>query len=194
MDFLDKEKVPRNKSGIYLLTNIVNNKVYIGKAKNIYNRIGQHRRDSGYIDKRKSYIHRAITCYGIDNFSVSILELYDSIEEYILYGGEEEKYWIQYYHSYDRKKGYNLTLGGDGVVGWHHTKEWKEKHSKEMIGKNNPSYNKHTNGKRVKCIETGIEYNSTREAEKITGILHCGISSACRGEYKQYKGFHWIYV
>ena len=35
-------KFDLNKSGIYCIRNIVNNKVYIGKSKNIYNRITQH--------------------------------------------------------------------------------------------------------------------------------------------------------
>lgn len=75
-----------------------------------------------------------------------------------------------------------------------HTKEWKQQHSEHMKGCNNPNYNKHSNGKRCKCIETNIIYESTRQAEEKTGINHTGISAACRGVQKTAGGYHWQYI
>lgn len=46
-------KFDLNKSGIYCIRNIINNKVYIGKSKNIYNRITQHI----YLLRNKSKLH-----------------------------------------------------------------------------------------------------------------------------------------
>lgn len=48
--------------------------------------------------------------------------------------------------------------------------------------------------KRVRCIETGNEYQSTHEVERITGFRQGNIAAACRGQYKQAYGYHWEYV
>ena len=53
-------------------------------------------------------IHRAMRKYGIEAFTVEMLEEVDSAN--LL--KEREKYWINYYDSYN--SGYNATLGGDG--------------------------------------------------------------------------------
>ena len=49
-------------------------------------------------------------------------------------------------------------------------------------------------GKKVLCIETGIIYNSIKEAERQTGINQSHIVKACKGKYKTSGGFHWKYV
>ena len=38
--------------------------------------------------------------------------------------------------------GYNMTDGGDGIVGYQHTEQWKQQHSESMRGENNPGYGK----------------------------------------------------
>ena len=68
-------KFDLNKSGIYCIRNIVNNKVYIGKSKNIYNRITQHI----YLLRNKSkdenrYLINAWHKYGEDKFEYFVLE------------------------------------------------------------------------------------------------------------------------
>lgn len=50
--------------------------------------------------------------------------------------------------------------------------------------------------KKVKCIETGIIYNSSREAERQTGIYHNQISKCClkRKKFNTAGGYHWCYA
>lgn len=45
--------------------------------------------------------------------------------------------------------------------------------------------------KKVICIETGKIFNSSKEAEEITGIDRRLIGAVCRGERKTTKGLHW---
>lgn len=49
-------------------------------------------------------------------------------------------------------------------------------------------------GKKVRCIETGIIYCSTREAERQTGCAHTHISNVCKGRARTCGGYHWEYV
>ena len=77
----------------------------------------------------------AIQKHGWDSFEHVILEDRLTDEE----ACEKEKYYIKYYHSSDRSKGYNIAIGGNGGViykthprgmaGKKHTNEWKANHS-----------------------------------------------------------------
>lgn len=93
---------------IYKITNQLNNKIYIGKTiRSISERWNEHTRD--YLDKRceNRPLYRAMSKYGIENFSIEQIEECDLKEL-----EEKEKYWIEFYGSF--KYGYNATLGGDG--------------------------------------------------------------------------------
>ena len=68
-------------TGIYLIRNKVNNKVYIGQSIDIKRRIKEHIRSAQpekYNKKSErdsnTPIHRAMQKYGIDNFEIQILE------------------------------------------------------------------------------------------------------------------------
>ena len=92
------------KGYIYLIENKINNKKYIGKTYNsIESRWKEHIRDARKHLNRPLY--QAINKYGVENFSISLIEYVENLEE-------REKYWINHFDSY--KKGYNATLGGDG--------------------------------------------------------------------------------
>lgn len=102
--FMGKEII----CGIYRITNTVNNKCYIGKAKNIYRRFSVHKTNSRLPnpDKRSSpLLYYALNKYGIDNFTFEIVESLE-VNENIL--KERELYWMDYYNSYEGCCGYNL--------------------------------------------------------------------------------------
>jgi hypothetical protein len=48
-------------------------------------------------------------------------------------------------------------------------------------------------GKKVRCLETNVVYNSVSEAARSTGISYSGIVYACQGKFKQIKGYHFKY-
>lgn len=48
--------------------------------------------------------------------------------------------------------------------------------------------------KKVKCVETGVVYESQREAGRITGINSNLISQNCNGRTLTAGGFHWEFV
>lgn len=97
--------------GIYKITNLINQKSYIGKSKNIEERWQSHLRPSSWKAQPNKPLYRAFKKYGIQNFSFIILE---ELSEYEKNSNEREKYWIQYFNTYEN--GYNATLGGDGGV------------------------------------------------------------------------------
>lgn len=120
---------------IYKITNIQNNKIYIGKTKySIYNRFESHIR-AAFKSNRKYYFYNAIRKYGKDNFKIDLIEECDNS---IL--SEREKYWISFYNSIDKSIGYNSTLGGEGgdtftYQSKERQKEISAKKSQSMTGK-----------------------------------------------------------
>ena len=80
---------------------------YVGQTtKSTEERFNQH------ASNKKSYIGRAIRKYGVENFSIEILEECDTCEQL----NEREIFWIAELNS-KVPNGYNLTDGGDGIVG-----------------------------------------------------------------------------
>ena len=94
-------------SGIYKIT-FPNNKIYIGRSNHIYRRMLEHNNEF----RNNLPIERAILKYGrIKEFD--IIEFIDP--EDIKLSRERERYWIQFYGSNDKTKGYNVSAGGDGA-------------------------------------------------------------------------------
>ena len=87
---------------IYIITNDINNKVYIGQSNDPKYRFNQHCRPNN----DDSLIDLAIQKYGKEHFTMSILE--GPIRNY----NEREKYYILKYNSL-RPNGYNILEGGN---------------------------------------------------------------------------------
>lgn len=111
---------------VYKHTNKVNGKIYIGiTSKNPQDR---WKNGKGYF--KGSYFRSAIDKYGWDNFTHEIL--IKNIDENLAKTKESEL--IKYFQSNQRLFGYNLTNGGDGVVGYKFSDEQKQKMSQSRKG------------------------------------------------------------
>lgn len=97
-------------SGIYVIRNKRNNKVYIGKAKDIKGRWYQHRHKLNKMCHDNAHLQAAWNKYGEKVFEFKILEHCES--DYL---NEREKYHIAIYKA--RGLLYNMTDGGDGTSG-----------------------------------------------------------------------------
>lgn len=92
---------------IYIITNSINDKVYIGQTiQTLENRFKEHCRKGWSKAESNMHIKRAILKYGKENFKIKELEICNSA---LL--NEREIYYIKLYDSYN--KGYNNTLGGN---------------------------------------------------------------------------------
>lgn len=95
--------------GIYKITNLVNNKVYIGQSTNILKRFIAHKsrafnpKNSQY----ESHLYRAIRKYGLDNFNFEIIKRCKKEDL-----NKEEQHYIKFFQSNFPEYGYNLTEGG----------------------------------------------------------------------------------
>lgn len=95
---------------VYKITNLVNNKIYIGcTQQTLEERFESHVVSA--VKKNKNAIFLAsIRKYGRENFHMELIQEYSSQED--MYTGEI--YWIKYFDSQNREIGYNMTPGGGG--------------------------------------------------------------------------------
>ena len=90
---------------IYKITNLINNKVYIGQTINTLQERWWGHCQNVNSNSYKMVIKRAIKKYGKESFKIELLE---ECDQKLL--NEKERFWINYYNSF--KEGYNSTIGG----------------------------------------------------------------------------------
>ena len=127
MNLIEQETQPYaasyRKGFIYKITNSVNGKIYIGKTfKTPELRFRVHSR--GYFA-----ISRAIKKYGLSNFTLSVIDNADNPAELSC----KETMWIELFGSFG-PRGYNLTVGGEGVLGLKFSEESRKKLSESHRG------------------------------------------------------------
>lgn len=125
-------------TGIYCITNKINNKKYIGSSKCIERRFKQHISDLHNGRHGNPYLQRSFNLHGKDNFSFGILESCSELE--LL---EKEACWIESYKSYDDSFGYNIhRIPKHTRLGLKASPETLKKMSLANGGKNHPMYGK----------------------------------------------------
>lgn len=92
---------------IYMFTNKVNGMKYVGQT------IRERARYRAHINRCESFIDRAITKYGIENFEYDVLHRCNGTRENVI--GELNFFEKKYIKKYDCicPNGYNMTSGGD---------------------------------------------------------------------------------
>ena len=147
-----------------------NSPVYVGQTiKNLQERWNEHRstglRTSG--ERLGFAIHAAMRKYGVDNFSISLIE---EVEENLL--NEREKFWIKKLHTHISENGYNLTWGGEYRPDYIKTK----------------CYQYNLEGNFLK------EFPSITEAARIIDGNHENILKVMQGKLRIAYGFRWSYL
>jgi len=90
---------------VYLITNVVNGKQYVGQTELTPE---QRLKNHFYSKKKPDYFHSAIRKHGNQSFVVETLGVHLSQEE----TDYSETFWIEHLNTCDPKVGYNTTFGG----------------------------------------------------------------------------------
>ena len=179
---------------IYKITNIQNNKVYIGQTiRPIQNRFHRHINDAlnNILD---THFARAIRKYGKDNFIIEQIDQTQTQDEL----NKKEQYWIQYYNLV--QNGYNETdaiskCGGNTYQSKteKEMKVIKEKIRQTKIGAKNPMAKKI---KRINIITNEIDiFDTIISCAKACGIKNgkTSITTRLNGQVKSPYKNTWIF-
>lgn len=111
---------------IYLLQNLVNGKVYVGKTeKSAHERFEEHIKEAQRGSDRR--LCQALRKHGHENFSVTVIEqVSDEVSS------DRERHWVAHYQSKNYQFGYNMTDGGEGAPGRLITEATRQKISQKV--------------------------------------------------------------
>ena len=89
-------------TGIYKITNIINNMCYVGQAANLADRWKQHiKRGVGAETPTRNKLYPAMQEYGVENFTFEVIE---ECDRSLL--NEQEDYWQNYFKA--KESGYSI--------------------------------------------------------------------------------------
>lgn len=112
---------------IYKITNLVNQKIYIGQSKNPKYRWTAHKREAKQ-EFPQLVVEEAMKKYGIENFIFelicSVIPVNDEKQYYLITSEIETELVTQEQSHISLKKGYNVSRGGSNAP---KTEEWKQK-------------------------------------------------------------------
>lgn len=158
--------------GIYLITNTDNNKVYVGQSVDVNGRLNYHKRNLEKNTHPNQYLQRSYNKHGKDVFKFEVIEecTLDTLDE-------REVYWISYYQSTLRDRGYNRESGG------HEGKVWCEESRQARCGEGNPMYGRHHSEEYVNFIrEHNQGINNKLSEDDVRSIKHRLADGECQRE------------
>ena len=182
------------EAGVYLISNNVNGKCYVGSTVHLDQRRREHFSRLANNKHINAHLQNAYNQYGREAFDFEILEtidIDDNIKDKLL---KREQFWID-----NLKPEYNVLLVAGSNLGYHHTEETKKKISESTTGvKKSEEHAKHiregqsgrvlTEEHKAKLSEAakhrkspsnhaiisidGVIYNSLKEASEATGVKY----------------------
>lgn len=185
----------RPEPAIYVFTNMLNGKKYVGETLNMQQRIRSYK-----WEKANRPFTSALRKYGWEGFDVQIT-YYPYADKVFLVN--IEYLLIKAYNCLAiNGKGYNVCEMGADKTNFKYSAESKIKMSESHKGK---KFSAETRSKMSKVknkpvaqyTKSGIlvaVFPSAKEAEKITGINNSRISQNCLGKANSAKGFKWRFA
>ena len=185
---------------VYFHINKVNGKIYVGITKNVKERW----RGNGKNYWESCKFNNAIKKYGWSNFDHVVFASNLTRDE----ACNMERILIEKLNTRDDRYGYNMTPGGDA---FNITDEMKEKlrilahkrfsgikftedHARK-ISETRTFFSGCMPGKRpIRCVETGVEYESICFAAKSLNIPHSSICHVLSGKRPHTHHLHFEYV
>lgn len=202
---------------IYCITNIINNKRYIGKTTvPIKERWHKHCKCAQGIEHKTLPLYVAMRNYGIENFKIEQIEYIE--DDKLL--SQREKHWIKELNTFG-DNGYNASEGGEGVCLFDHSEMiylyrlgYSVKQISEKLNCDSSTVSRilRANGIKSRGHSKMIDqfdlagnyiqsFDSTKDAEKwlhensITKskTAHVEVRDCCQGKAKTRYGYIWKY-
>jgi group I intron endonuclease len=176
---MKKDNINKKISGIYKITNLINNKFYIGSAVSLLSRYHTHKNSFVKNKHKNQHLQNSINKYGIDNFKFEVIELCNKKELLI-----KEQYYID-----TLNPDYNICLIAGNSLGVKRSEEYKENQRKIQTGLKHIPHSEETkrkiseSNKGRKNPKESIE----RQRQKLLGRKHENTKPWIESKQKQFK-------
>lgn len=149
--------------GIYMISNLVNKKVYIGMSLDLNKRKNGHFAGLRKDRHENERLQNSFNKYGEDAFTFEILIADDNISQDELF--KLEQMLIQMFETTNRDIGFNLSLGGRGNLGWKMSEKQKQQRSISYTGEGNPFFGKKHSKETLNRIMANRDWSYTQTNE-----------------------------
>lgn len=134
------KNLTNQKSGIYIITNLINNKYYIGSTTDFKSRCRSHRTLLKRNKHFNTHLQASVNKYGLDNFTFNsleeiLIESFNTKEEFIQYLNTREEFYITSMNSTNHDFGYNARTDCSTNLGLKWPEKSRIKFSKSKKGK-----------------------------------------------------------
>jgi hypothetical protein len=164
--------------GIYKITNLVNQKIYVGRSYDIFKRWMSHR------STKNRLLSAAFRKYTAERFSWEILEIVSDRERLL----EVEQKWLDHLQPFG-ERGYNIAKLAGNTAGIPCRESKKRKISEANKGR---SGRKSKRSKPTIFMNPGgelIEFESINRGAQKYGLNVSCMAEVARGERRSYKGW-----
>lgn len=165
------------EAGVYLISNNVNGKCYVGSTIHLDQRRREHFSKLANNKHINAHLQNAYNKYGREAFDFEVLEtidIDDNIKDKLL---KREQFWID-----NLKPEYNILLVAGSNLGYHHTEEHakhiREGQSGRVLTEEHKAklseaakHRKSPSNHAIISID-GVIYNSLKEASEATGVKY----------------------
>jgi len=179
----------KRRTGVYCITNIINNKKYIGSSFNIIHRFNDHKSALRTNINKNPLMQKDWDEYGESKFAFSILEELSptlTVDDY----RKHEADWILKLNTHIDGFGYNIGIPDKRGI-----------NDEQRNCRRDDIKRKHINRRVIICISNTeiIEMESIEDAAKYTSAPlnkmwdYCNYWSGRNKRYKSYKGWMFVY-
>jgi len=117
------------KSGIYIITNSVNHKIYVGSTQNFTDRFTQHKSDLKNLRHNRRF-QNFVNKYGIECLKFNLLEEVEDLSQLLI----REQFYLDSLECWKSRKGFNINKFADSIRGIKMPKSHCEATRKRMMG------------------------------------------------------------
>lgn len=176
---MKKDNINKKISGIYKITNLINNKFYIGSAVSLLNRYHTHKNSFVKNKHKNQHLQNSINKYGIDNFKFEVIELCNK-EELLI----KEQYYID-----TLNPDYNICLIAGNSLGVKRSEEYKENQRKIQTGLKHIPHSEETKRKISKSNKgrQNSKESIERQKQKLLGRKYENTKPWVESKQKQFK-------
>ena len=168
----------KSNPGIYKITNIKNNRYYIGSSVNINKRWLTHKRLLNKGEHENNFLQNSWDKHGEESFVFEVLEVVSELSNLLI----REQYYLDLIKPFNKETTFNLCETAGNMLGFRHTNETKEKMSISQLNRfKDPK-------ERVKC---NIFKNLTEEEKlvliEVMSKSHKGLKHSTDTKVKMIK-------